>query len=141
METARNCSGVVSSTAFVGSPPPAPARDAGLQRRQAAVGEDLVDQPAVAAGEDGLEAVGVRQQHPDGGLDGRADHRVGLVRPTPGEALLRPAARRRPPLDLPGIDLGDDEAGPSNTPTAQRPRRTSRTAARCDCRAAVVSPR
>ena len=47
------------------------------------------------------------------GSAGHARHgvgeRVGLVAPPPGEPLLRPAAGRRPRLDVPGADLGGGE--------------------------------
>src|SRR3712207_7066030 len=52
-----------------------------------------------AAGEHRLHRRGVRQQHTGGGVGGGVDHRVGLVGPPPGEALLGPAAGRRPALD------------------------------------------
>ena len=139
--TARNCLGVSSSTAFVGSPTSSarfpPERG---QRSEPAVGQHLVDQPAVAAGEER------GHRSPACGSSTRTavstacstTASVWCPRRRAKRCCDQPPAAVRP-CTCRASTFETTSSAPSNTPTAHRPRRTSSTAARWGSRAAVVS--
>ena len=139
--TARNCFGVSSRTAFVGSP----TSSAG-SRRTAARGASR-GSPRTSSTRPRSPPVNSATTEPACGSSTRTavstacetTASVWCPRRRANRCCDQPPAAVRP-WTWRASTFETTRSVPSNSPTAQRPRRTSSTAARCDCRASAVKP-